>query len=171
MLPRLDPELSGFNAEYPLPLVFDIETASIADAGEYIEPPAPPSNYKDAEKIAAYVTEKHAELIARAALDPDLTRIVALGIQGGDEGAQVIIAADEDAERQLLCAFWERVGRPAAPLVGFGILGYDLRVLLRRSLYLGVKAPRLQIDKYRHAGVIDLLDELSFHGAEKFHSL
>jgi hypothetical protein len=84
-----------------------------------------------------------------------------------------IVAKDEDEERQLLTAFWAAVGDgpDQAPLVGFGILGYDLRVLLRRSLYLDVRTPPVMTDKYRHPGVIDLLDELSFHGQEKFHSL
>ena len=159
---------------YRMPLVFDIETAPILNASEYIDPPPPPANYKDPEKIEAYVAEKHADLIARAALDPDLARVVAVGMQvDGMAGPLVMIAKDEAGERDVLEQFWRRVGDgpDQAILIGFAILQYDLRVLLRRSLYLNVKAARVLIDKFRHPGVVDLMDILSFSGAEKFHSL
>lgn len=162
----------GLNAQYAPPFVFDIETAAIRGAREYLETPTAPANYKDADKIAAYIEEKQAEQVNKAALDPDLTRIVCLGLQRDEDAAPVtMIAKDEDGERELLRAFWDHVGTPAATLIGFGILTYDVRVLLRRSLYLGVKPAHLAIDKYRHPGIVDLMDELSFHGAEKYHSL
>jgi hypothetical protein len=163
---------SGFGATYHPPVVFDIETTSISDARDYIEIPNAPANYKDPEKIQVYIDEKFNELILRAALDPDLARIVCLCASMG--GATLTITAkDEEEERELLTAFWTAVGAgpDQAALIGFGIVGYDLRVLLRRSLYLDVKTPPVMIEKYRHPGVIDLMDELSFHGQEKFHSL
>lgn len=165
---------SGFG-NYRPPLVFDIETAPILGAREYIEEPAAPANYKDPEKIAAYIEEKHGELVNRAALDPDLARVVCLAAQSSDDAEPICFAAkDEDDERALLNAFWARVGTgpDQATLIGFGILTFDLRVLLRRSLYLNAVRPAtIAIDKYRHPGVVDLMDELSFHGAEKYHSL
>jgi hypothetical protein len=163
---------SGFGSTYRPPIVFDIETCGIDDARQYIDLPAAPANYKDPEKIQVYIDEKFQELILRAALDPDLARIVCLGLQTTDRQI-VLVAKDEEDERTLLTDFWRLVGDgpDQAPLVGFGILGYDLRVLLRRSLYLDVRTPAVLIDKYRHPGVIDLMDELSFHGAEKFHTL
>ncbi len=163
---------SGFGSTYRSPVVFDIETTSVNEAREYIEIPSAPANYKDPEKIQCYVDEKFNELILRAALDPDLARIVCLCLASGAE-TLTMVAKDEDEERELLTAFWAVVGEgpDQAHLIGFGILTYDLRVLVRRSLYLDVKTPPLMIDKYRHPGVIDLMDELSFHGAEKFHSL
>ena len=166
------PSSSGFGATYHPPVVFDIETCGIEDVRAYIETPAAPANYKDPEKIQVYIDEKTEELILRAALDPDLARIVCLCAQAGNEQLAVT-AKNEDEERVLLTAFWQLVGAgpDQAPLVGFGILGYDLRVLLRRSLYLGVSAPPIMIDRFKHPGVVDLIDELSFHGAEKFHSL
>jgi predicted PolB exonuclease-like 3'-5' exonuclease len=163
---------SGFGASYHAPVVFDIETSGITDAGDYVEMPVAPANYKDPEKIAVYIEEKFAENVQRAALDPDLARVVCLCAQSGNELLS-IVAKDEEDERVLLTEFWKYVGAgpDQAQLVGFGILGYDLRVLLRRSLYLDVTAPPLLIDRYRHQGVIDLMDELSFHGQEKYHSL
>lgn len=164
---------SGF-ANYRPPLVFDIETAPILAAREYIDEPAAPANYKDPDKIAAYIEEKHRELVDKAALDPDLTRIVCLAhVQDDDRAPASMIAKDDDGERELLRAFWNVIGAGSdmATLVGFGILTYDLRVLIRRSLYLGVTPASILIEKYKHPGVVDLMDELSFHGAERYHSL
>jgi len=42
-------------------LFFDIETEVNPDAVNFIQVPNAPSNYKDADKIAAYVAEKQAE--------------------------------------------------------------------------------------------------------------
>ena len=58
-----------------------------------------------------------------------------------------------------------------ATLVGFGILNYDLPVLIRRSQYLRIKVPPIQMGRYKHDGVIDLMDELSFSGLKPYHSL
>lgn len=160
-------------------MVFDIETAPIAGAREFIEAPTAPANYKDPDKIAAYVEEKYEETVQRAALDPDLARIVCISWwtdasdDPGAPGPLYLIAKDEAAETNILRTFWGAVGNgpDQATLIGFGILSFDLRVLLRRSLYLGVAPSAVQVDKYRHPGVIDLMDELSFHGAEKYRSL
>lgn len=159
---------------YRMPLIFDIEAAPILNASDYVEAPSAPANYKDRDKIDVYIAEKHADLIARAALDPDLARVVAIGLQvDGMAAPLVLVAKDEDSERRALEIFWNRVGHgpDQATLIGFAILQYDLRVLLRRSLYLEIKPARVLIDKFRHPGVIDLMDILSFSGAEKFHSL
>lgn len=164
---------SGY-ANYRAPVVFDIETAPVSGARDYIERPQAPSHYRDEEKIAAYIEEKHAELIDRAALDPDLTRVVCIARQSELEEVPLCgVARDEDEERALIAAFWLALGSGSdqATVVGFGILTYDLRVLMRRSLYLNVRTPHMSLDKYRHPGVIDLMDELSFHGGEKYHSL
>lgn len=164
---------SGY-ANYRPPVIFDVECGPILGARDYIEAPAAPGNYKDVDKIAAYIEEKHRELVDRAALDPDLTRIVCIAwMIDSDRAPTSIIAKDEDEERALLKAFWDVVGNgpDMATLVGFGILTYDMRVLMRRSLYLNVKPANVLIERYKHPGVIDLMDELSFHGAERFHSL
>jgi hypothetical protein len=42
-------------------IVLDIETVGLPDAASYMEPVTAPANYKDPEKIAAYVAERHAE--------------------------------------------------------------------------------------------------------------
>src|SRR3990167_6147583 len=115
-------------------LIFDIETAPLPEAPEYIEPAEAPANYKDPLKIAEYVAAKNAEAVAKCGLDVDLCRIVAIGIQreGADACAESV---RDDTEDNLLTWFWRMAeGRH---LVGFNCLGFDLPVLLRRSLYLG----------------------------------
>jgi hypothetical protein len=167
----------GFNSEGSASssIVFDCEAIAIDDAGNYIEPISPPSNYKDPEKIAAYCEQAQRDALAKAALDIDLGRIVALGSSHGSSDVIVALARDEQDEADILRAFWARVtasntyNRPT--LIGFNCLGYDLPLMLRRSLYLGVQAPRFQMGKYRHDGIEDLMLSLSFDGAVKYRGL
>jgi predicted PolB exonuclease-like 3'-5' exonuclease len=167
----------GFNSQeaFRSALVFDCETVAIDGAGNYLEPVSAPSNYKDETKIAAYCEQAQREQLNKAALDVDLGRIVALGIQGaGDDEPVVRLAQTEDDERGLLTWFWGVLGpipakRPT--LIGYNCIGYDLPLLLRRSVYLNVPVPRLPINKYRHDGIEDLMLTLSFDGSLKFRGL
>lgn len=149
-------------------MVFDIETAPIEDADHYIEPATAPANYKDPEKIAAYIAERNAEAVGKCSLDPDLCRVVAVGwwIEGESPVAHV---AGELDECDILDQFWSAAD--GKQLVGFNCLAFDLPVLLRRSLYLRLHAPTIQIDRFRHPQVDDLQQILSFNGAFKFHGL
>ena len=65
-------------------LFFDIETEVNSDAVEFIQVPSAPSNYKDQEKIAAYIAEKQAEALKTAALDPDYGKIIAIAFSWVD---------------------------------------------------------------------------------------
>ncbi len=157
-------------------LVFDCETYAIDGAAGYLETPTAPANYKDPDAIKRYVEQATRDAVNKAALDIDLARIVALGVMGdSDEQPQILTARDEQDETAILTWFWsllttDRHGaRPT--LIGFNCIGYDLPLMLRRSLYLGVKAPRLPINKYRHDGIEDLMLTLSFDGALKFRGL
>ena len=154
-------------------MAFDIETAPMPGCADYLtDPIKAPDNYKDPLKIAAYVEEKRAKQIADAGLDLDLCEIVAIAINFPTESyCQTREAWSEDG---MLNGFWRfvrTIQREGGNLVGFNCLQFDLPVLLRRSLYLGVDVPVLQIDKYRHDGVIDLQHELSFGGRMTWRSL
>ena len=150
-------------------LVCDIETFAIHDAAQYLEPVEAPSNYKDEAKIAAYIKEAEAKQLGRCALDPDLCRIVALGwMHEGNDHPEVLITPDEQTERYALEMFW-RVAHERT-LVTFHGLAFDLPVLMRRSLYLGIEHPILNLDKYRTPHC-DLLARLTFNGVLPAHKL
>lgn len=154
-------------------LVFDIETGPIPDVAVYLtDPIEAPANYKDPLKIAAYVAEKRQEQIARAALDLDLCEVMAIGI--GLPLANYVQTRTTTSEADMIRGFWRFVTnlyREGGVLVGFNILAFDLPVLLRRSLYLGLETPSINMDRYRHDGVIDVLDVLTFTGRHKMRSL
>lgn len=156
-------------------IIVDIETCAIPSVDQYLEEPQAPSNYKDPIKIADYITQAKIEALGKAGLDCDLGRIVALGwmLEGRDVEPRVMVATDEQEERAILEAFWQDVVTPAGAhrrLVSFNGLRFDLPYLMRRSLYLDLDYPRLNIDKYR-APHIDLSAVLSYHGTLKLHSL
>lgn len=160
----------GLNNEGSARVVFDIETAPLPEAAEYLEPAEAPGNYKDPAKIAAFVAEKNAENLDRCGLDVDLCRVVALGWQV--EGSETLAATIEQFhgdESLMLRSFWNLAADKH--LVGFNCLAFDLPVLMRRSQYLGVLTPYLQIDKYKHPQVTDLMRVLDFNGAIKSRGL
>jgi hypothetical protein len=155
-------------------LIVDLETAPIDDAATYVEPVSAPSNYKDEAKIAAYVAEKQGEQVSKCALDPDLCRIVALGsMRPDDVEPRVDICPSEVGEALALESFWRRMEPHSfhATLVGFNLLNFDARILLRRSLYLGVKAPDLQVERWKHPQIEDLMLRLCWNDPYKAHSL
>lgn len=158
----------GLNNDGAARLVFDVETAPLADAVDYLEPSKAPENYKDPAKIAAYIAEKHAASLDKCGLDVDLCRIVAIGYQYEQETAHVL-TADEDTEADALRLWWSLVGD--RHLVGFNCLAFDLPVLLRRSLYLGVPTPAIGIDRFKHPQVTDLMQLLSFNGVLSYRGL
>ena len=148
--------------------VFDIETAPLAEAEIYLEPPKPRANLKDPAKIAADLAEKATAMLERAALDPDLCRIVAAGWDC-DGTAESAVCADAPHERLLLERFWRQ--SQGTTLVGFNCLSFDLPVLLRRSLYLGVRAPSFSLNKYRPGSIVDLMQVLAYQGTLTYRSL
>jgi predicted PolB exonuclease-like 3'-5' exonuclease len=148
-------------------VIVDLECVGIDTAGDYVEPVSAPANYKDPEKIAAYMDEARAAQIAKCALDPDLARIVALGV-ANENGIAVSVNRDEDEERAILGTFW--AAHDGATYITFNGHGYDLPMLMRRSLYLGVGYPAINIDRYRSPH-IDLMQRLTFNGVLKPHSL
>lgn len=150
-------------------VVFDIETIPSPDCASFIpDDIKAPSNYKDEAKIAEYIKNARQKQIDEAGLDLDLCEVAAIGWEGDDNEGAIYLRSLTD-EARMLRDFWRAVdGRL---LVGFNILHFDLLVLLRRSLYLGVSAPPIQVDRYRHDNVLDLADVLSFGRKEHLRPL
>jgi hypothetical protein len=157
-------------------LIIDVETVAIDDVATYLEPVSAPSNYKDEAKIAAYIAEETKRQTDKAALDIDLARIVAIGWREvGFHVAETWLCRDEVEEMTNLGKLWDTFWNVYIPghtvAVTFNGLGYDLPLLLRRSLYLGVTAPKLQLDRFRHPDAIDLMQILCMDGRLKMHGL
>lgn len=154
-------------------IVVDIETLAVD--GIQIEPVSAPANYKDEAKIAAYVAEKQAEQISKAALYPWTARIIALGwCYEGEDVERVLVADSDETEAALLREFWGRVvddrNGSVEGLVTFNGLGFDLPCLMARSRLLKVPAPVLNLDRYRTPHV-DLMQRLTWNGAIQARSL
>jgi predicted PolB exonuclease-like 3'-5' exonuclease len=140
----------------------DVETAPLADAESMLPEFKHNAGTKDAVKQAEQIAEKRAKALAEAALDPDLCRIVAIGAWWDDDAEPCLeMCEHEDEERIALESFWctyshIRHEHPYTVIVGSNCLGFDLPVMVRRSLYLQVDVPMLDRGKYRHRDVIDL---------------
>jgi hypothetical protein len=155
------------------PITLDIESVGIPDCETYLEPCKAPDNYKDPQKIEAYIREAREKQVEKAALDVDLGRVIALGINRPGYPTEVW-TTERRTEADLLEQFWDiwrthsgKGGR----MVTYAGLHFDLPFLLRRSLYLCVPAPYLQLDKYRHPDVIDVQAILSMDGKLTWRSL
>ena len=154
-------------------IVVDIETMPLPDCVRYLtEPIEAPSNWKDPIKIAGYIEEARRKQLDKAALDLDLCEIAAIGI--GLPLASYQQTRQTTPEADMLRGLWSfvrNIQSNGGVLVGFNCLSFDLPILLRRSLYLGVEPPSIAVDKYRHDGVIDVADVLTYGGRMAWRSL
>lgn len=154
-------------------LVLDLETVGIDNAADFIQKDdiEAPSNYKNPQAIAAYQEREFAKRVEAAALDLDLARICAVGLMADGAGPQVLLAKNEQQERDVLVHVAGLVGGESAhQLITFNGLKYDMPLLMRRARYLGVSFPRLSVDRFRSSHV-DLYNELTLNGSVKAHSL
>lgn len=154
-------------------VLLDIETSALPGVDELLPEIKPHGGIKDADKKAASIAEKREKAIAEAALDPDLCRIVYFGAWWpGDAHPWLFQCEHEKAERHALGTFWDlwNIRRPR--LVGYNLLSFDLPIMVRRSLYLGVEVPEIRRGKYRHDDVLDLFfDIFSEQGALPWRTL
>lgn len=155
-------------------IVVDIETAPIPDVITYLKwnDYQAPTNYKDPIKISDYINAAKLRDLERCALEPDLNRIIALGtFIEGQSLPSVIVCRIEQEEREGLKWLWAEMRRAHSVLVTYNGLDFDVPVLLRRSLYLNVKAPNISVDRYRHPQVVDLMRILSYDGKLTYRPL
>jgi predicted PolB exonuclease-like 3'-5' exonuclease len=148
------------------PLVFDIETAPLPNASDYLDPVEAAKNLKDPVKIAADIAERAAEQLGKCALDPNVARIVCIGTWHLNQGVVVDVLQCDADEREALKVFWRLAdGRR---LVGFRCREFDLPMLIQRSRYLGVKAPSVDLGRYsRGDRLTDLYDILTFQDSQR----
>jgi predicted PolB exonuclease-like 3'-5' exonuclease len=153
-------------------LIVDIETAPMRGASDFVTVGNPPKNYKHADTIQKWREAALQNAIDKAALDPDLCRIVAIGWKSPGAPVQSAIASSSEDEREMLEGFWRRVTSDTV-LVGYNIVGFDMPVLLRRSLYLNLpNVPQFSLNKYKPSSYLnDLMLMLSMNSALKYRSL
>lgn len=158
-------------------VIVDVETAPIDGAPELIEEPVPPTNYKDPKVIADWTAKARAKAIDEAGLDPDLARIVTIGLHPYaldredrfiETGAQILTCTDEATERAVL----ETIASVLAShrLVTFCGAKFDLPLLVRRFWYLGLPPLLINLDRYRTPHV-DLYETLTNRGQVDAHKL
>jgi predicted PolB exonuclease-like 3'-5' exonuclease len=159
-------------------IIMDLESYRIDNAADYLtEPVEAPSNYVKQEAKDAFIAKAKQAQLDKAALDVDLARIVCLGYKETDRHLPMMhLLKDETQEMTMLGRIfgeWFSSHNTAdwPILVTFNGLGFDVPLLLRRALYLGVKAPNIQIDRFKHPHVIDLMALLNLDGRLKSHSL
>jgi hypothetical protein len=157
-------------------IVVDAETVAHDCVRDYVAAPdlgavTAAKNLKDPAKIAESIESRKAELqaeyaesLSRAALDWNLSRIVALAWQSaGDDDVTVYSCHNEVEERQALVNFWnDYLGRK---MVGFCARTFDAPTLIQRSRLLNVNHPRVRIDRFGRGDVIDVRDVLTFDDA------
>jgi predicted PolB exonuclease-like 3'-5' exonuclease len=139
---------------------FDIETAPLLNAADYLTDPEPDARLTDPEKIAADLTKKRAAQLDRCGLDWNVGRVVAMAWARDDEPIQVRTCEDSHAEMGALAEFWQASRNSV--LVGFNVRTFDVPFCLQRSRYLNVPAPKLNLARYRRDPICDLREELTF---------
>lgn len=143
------------------PIVVDIETAAHPQAQDYLEPVVAARNLADPAKIAADLAKRTQERDEKIGLDWNVGRIVAIGTWTAGTGAEVGVCANEGQESDLLVRWWHLCQHRT--IVGFHVIGFDLRYLIQRSRLLGVPYPELDLGKYARRGVHDLYLDLTFN--------
>jgi len=163
-----------------IPFLFvDIETKALKNASFYLPEVSAPANYKDPEKIAAYIAEKQEGLLEKAALDVDLGSIVAIGYQRGLAGAAwASVVGDQKpdgslvTEEELLREFWAEARQAEGLLCGYNLLAFDFPFILRRTMALGV-TPTVVLDtrRYQVAPIRDLMAILFNWGSMTYRGM
>lgn len=152
-------------------LFFDIETTANPNAIALLPEPTAPANYKDADKITQYITEKKSEQIAQAPLDADLGKVIAISLQSGIESqVEVHLIGDLEtkSESDLIRWFWISFAKIDRRSCGYNIIGFDLPYLLRRSFDLSIQVPiQPQLSKFRAEPTTDLMAILYNGGPAK----
>ena len=154
-------------------LFFDIETEPNEEALPFLPVPSAPSNYKDPEKIKAYVDEKTKEQVDKMALSIDLGKITAIGMKMGVDG-QIVgrLVTEKYTETDLLKSFWRCMRICNGDCVGYNILGFDLPFIMRRSWALGVPVTVFpDMRRYSNFPTTDLMQILAGWDRDKIKSL
>lgn len=132
-------------------ILLDVETCALDSVIDYFNPAAVkvPANYTKADAIENHLARETRRFAADAAKDPDLCRVACLGYWPDESREPIVgLCRDEAAEKNALEIWW--AARGERRIVGYNIAAFDMLVLYRRSLYLGVPAPPMRRGKYSY---------------------
>lgn len=125
-------------------VVFDLETILACDEilAAQIDEPKAPSNYRDEAKIAAYVEDAKLKAVEGAALKAEMCQIAMVGFKQGKAFSVFDLESHKEADLVRI-ALQELVFciEKGMLVVGFNIHGFDLPLLVRRAIILGVPVP------------------------------
>lgn len=154
-------------------LFLDIETEVNPKAIEYMPEPEAPKNYKDPDKIKAYVDEKRKEQISKAALDNDFGMITAVAMRRSVNSKTVgWLVNERRSEADLLRSLWQCINDAGGVVCGYNIIGFDLPYILKRSFALGLQRVHyLDLRRYQMHPTIDLMQLLAHWDTSKIKSL
>lgn len=140
-------------------LYFDIETGPRLAAWDLVKPDA---RLTDPKKIEASIAEKRADLPT----DPLGAEPLILVYQLGDGPLTARWFTTEEMAEDALDTFWKLYSTAPWPvLCGYFIKRFDLPALMHDSRMRGIRVPEIDLNKYHHDRVIDLIDEVTFYGA------
>lgn len=146
-------------------IVIDIETIPNLEMTDFMPTPKAPKNYKDPDKIAAYVQDKEQEQVAGMALDIDFAKISAVGLAFGIEGDPIsYLVRDVLDEMEILEFVWTLISNTRGPVIGWNVRGFDLPILKRRAWVLDVPVNiGFEISRYSK-DIVDLMQLLYHEG-------
>lgn len=107
----------------------------------------PPSNIKKPESIDAWYAEKHEQAIEdnlrKCSFDGAMNHIICIGVAIDDHDPVTFSAESEEKERDVIETFYAYIENNTDIFgnifVGHNISGFDLRVILQRSIILNVQ--------------------------------
>lgn len=127
------------------------------DTAEKLANVRAPANYKDAEKIAAYIEDAKAvllngeqaaidEAVIKTGLDGAFGQVVCVGLAFGEETPIVISGMDEEdlLNRLNVCLFGVPPSQHlSTSIVGHNVSSFDLRFLMQRYMVNSIKPHQL----------------------------
>lgn len=142
------------------PIYFDIETGPIESekALEFAPEFSAPSNYKDADKIAAHKEQARKDWLDSCALRATSGKVLLIAYWKDGE-VRFFDSADEARNIENFWLLWNASRLTGAQFIGFNILHFDLPFLIRRSWRLKVQVPPdVRCGRYFNNRFHDLMD-------------
>src|SRR5262245_21988866 len=101
--------------------LLDIETVAAVDCRKWIGPLIPPANYSKQDTIDQWKLDETERRVQFAPLDPELCKIVCVGLQRWNEDEpEPWIIANESEECDSLKNVWYWITQ-TCPMVGYGV--------------------------------------------------